>query len=292
MAGTYPDIPGQRFPLDQDGTRLFLLDNGLTVATNVDAQLATVADTDTDSWYVHGRDAWGAPGRQAWFAVVFPEKRDLTGYFVALTGQDSGSYELQYSPDSTDGINGTWSTLVPNFARHWTVRPNNRLNITGTNLPGIQALRFGVGYPSDGQYAKRVYLEALHLFGNITAGENPDRLRFWRPAEDAEVSPAHFDFGNVVRGRTYTKTFRVKNNSTTLTANAVTLARSSPSMPEMATGLAFSADGTTWVDSLPIGDLAPGALSPVITLRRVVATDEAVGYPKDGRISAAATTWT
>lgn len=99
-------------------------------------------------------------------------------------------------------------------------------------------------------------------------------MRMWRPTLDEllddnnSADGAFFDWGDVQRNTTSDKSFRVKNESATLTANGVvvsqqTLTDTTPAVNSMFT---FS-DGGAFATSIEIGSLAPGALNPVITKR-------------------------
>lgn len=292
MAGMYPNIPGHRFALDQDGTALYRISNDLATATDYSSMLTTISDTDDDYWEIYSEGTYTAAGRRIYIGLLFPEKRDITGYFTSLGGSNVGGFELQWSSDTTNCLDGTWTTDQPNFAWSGTTRPYYRLNISSVTWPAVRGVRFGHGRGvySGSSYQSRIM--TLHMYGSITAGQNLDRLRFWHGTNDAEILPHHFDFGNMSQGASKTIDFRVKNNSSTLTASGVAVTRSSASFPELTTGLEFSTDsGTTWVTSPNIGSLAPGAISSVINVRRTIAVDESIASPKDGRIQATAASW-
>jgi hypothetical protein len=112
-----------------------------------------------------------------------------------------------------------------------------------------------------------------------------DTLSFWGITRDARV--VKIDFGAVPARSSGDVTFRVKNESSRYTAQAVTV-----DFDESAAGatqLFLSADGYRFATSLTLGDLPPAALSPVLTMRRVTASDAPVGeYQCSLRVRAAA----
>ena len=79
----------------------------------------------------------------------------------------------------------------------------------------------------------------------------------------------HIDWGDTVRGTSADRTFRVKNNSATLTANSIQLSTTvlTNTTPSLVNQFEYS-DGGAFAQTLDIGNLAPGAISPLITVRR------------------------
>lgn len=291
MAGTYPDIPANRFVLEQDGTKLYRLSNDLATSTESAAWLPVISDTDADYWELNNEGSWGGAGRRGWICVVFPELRDIVGFFINLGGDTVGSFEMQYSTDSVDGISGTWTNGFDNFPFNTTISPYYRTGIDPVNWLGVKAIRFGIGRSVYNGAAFQARVSVLHLYGSISSGQNPDRLRFWHPLSDIEAPAYHFDFGDVPQGTTHTKQFRIKNNSATLTANDIVLTRVSQSAAELQTGLQFSIDGAVWADTVDIGDLGPGAISPILRVRRIVGPTEEPSIPRSAYLMANATSW-
>lgn len=290
MAGTYPNIPGHRFNMAQDGTRLYQLSQDQLISTNVDAQLPVISDTDDDYWEALSIGGYTNNGRWGTMVVVFPELRDIDGYFITMSGAGAQGYELQTSEDTTNGVDGTWVTRTNNWAWSGTTSPYYRTSINAFDWSNVRGLRFNYGKNNSYYDATQVRFHVVHIYGSIVAGQNPNRLRFWDPNSDIEAAPYHFDFGDIPQGGSSTKIFRVKNNSSTLTANDIIVSRYVPSFAEMTAGLQLSVDGTTWFDSIDIGDLGPGAVSPQLRVRRAAATGEA-SKPRNGFLKAEATTW-
>lgn len=130
--------------------------------------------------------------------------------------------------------------------------------------------------------------KAIHLYGSVPAAQNPNRLRAWHPTLDQEVGASHFDFADIAQGTQLTKQFRLKNNSATLTAQNVTLSQDNIDGGGMA--LEFSDNGTAYTTSLNIGNLAAGATSSVLYVRRTVGAAEPVQL-RASLIKAIATGW-
>lgn len=109
-----------------------------------------------------------------------------------------------------------------------------------------------------------------------------DTLSVWLTAVNAAADPVNFfQWGSVAPASAADKFFRVKNNSAALTANDVSVSVSNPGTgtEDVARYLYLSLDGLYFSSSVNLGSLPPGAISRVITLRRVVpSTAQASGF--------------
>jgi hypothetical protein len=287
MAGTYVDVPNHRTFYDKDGTLVGDTGSGSFVLWAQSAIDALNSET--------GNAASGGGTFTRTTAMVFPYAMDITHMKVGIVSTTAGTQFANawaYSTDTTNGINGTWTTFTPSlntgtFNSVW-LRTNN---YTAATLTGIVGLRFNWGKASGA--AGGATLHCVHLFGTYASGVNPDRLELWHPTLDQRVGAAYFDFGDVAQGATTTKTFRVKNLSTTKTANTVGVAATaltpgSPSFPNMHT---FSSDGVNYSSTLSLGNMAAGAVSGVLTVRQIMDA-AAPALPAFARISTTAASWT
>lgn len=259
--GLYPAAPGQRMAYDRDGSVMVHWIGGVgatgTIVTMTNSQLVLMNNESSDTSVSYGGTAYGQ-------ALIFPELRDIDGFH--LNAQNNYGNTFQTSSDTTNGQDGTWVTRMASFA----VSANSdngwyRNNINGLAVSNVKAIRFTAAY---NQYS-------FHIYGKPSAGQNPNRFIFWHATLDQELAGNALDpgdGGDVTRGQTYNMTFRVKNNSATLTATNLTLSvealtDNSPSVVNMFTlsyaGGAFGANATA-------PSLAPGAISGVFTLRFVV----------------------
>ncbi|HET7630303.1 MAG TPA: hypothetical protein VFK03_02925 [Candidatus Saccharimonadales bacterium] len=270
MAGFYPDPIDNRFAYHLDGTKIYTLDVNDTL---VDVTSIGPILNDEDS------DGSGAINGKSCLIFLFPEKRTLSGYYV------DGYYTpgtLQVSSDTTTLLDGTWTTV----ANPWIMSndgdptPEYRQKINSVTAGSVKALKFS---NSDVRY-----MYTLHLYGSIPFTENVDRLIFWDSSLDQPTGGAYFDFGDVTQGQSYTKQFRVKNNSSTKTANSVNLSTGNETY-DMA--LQFSTDNVTYSPTLDIGNLAAGATSSVIYAQRAVPPTEGL-QAHACRLKASAASWT
>lgn len=268
MAGYYPDVPDNRFAYHLDGTKIYTLDANETLV-DITSTAALMNDEDSDS-----TSTMNGKGN---VIFLFPEKRDLSGYY--LDGYYGGG-ALQASSDTTTLLDGTWTTVVNPWVANnvGDPTPEYRQNINSITAGSVKALKF-VGD------MRQVY--SLHLYGSITAGENPDRLIFWDSSLDQPTTGAYFDFGDVTQGQTYTKQFRIKNNSSSKTASSITLSSGNETY-DMA--LQFSTDGVTYTPTVNIGNLGPSSLSGILYAQRAVPSTEGL-QAHVCRLKASASSW-
>lgn len=288
MAGSYPDAPSYRMPYDRDGSSVVWVDDSSGVITAITA-LAEVNDEDAVEVLMPETGS----GK---IAILFPEARDFDAYFVSFGVQTGVTFTpgaLETSADTTNGQDGTWTSLQNPYTAKTdggATKPAYRNSIQSVTALGVTAVRFNIGVsPSSG--TARVL--ALHLYGHPASGENVDRLRLWHPTSDAEVGAAYFDWGDTPQGSSADRTFRVKNNSATLTANAVTVAMdvlldATPSVPGQHS---LSADGVNFGAQASVGNLGPGVISDVVTLRRALQSTASLGLWAF-RVFAEADSWT
>lgn len=276
MTGNYPDPPGPRMAYDKDGSQGYLA----TVTTLGSVSAITRALTATEMADLNDEnlalttipDAGGYNSNCV--ILIFPQLRDLIGVFGYFGNNVSPS--MQVSPDTTNGIDGTWSAPgLPDQSGHSNV-PSMRTAIAGVSASGIKAVRFFAASAPTGTTG----WHTIHLYGEISAGASPDRLSFWHPALDQSLAltPAYFDWGDRPRNTSATKDFRIKNRSTTLTASTITVgveALTDPS-PSIVGMHSLSADGTTFASTLSIASLAPGEISPVLTVKQDISASAAL----------------
>lgn len=300
MAGNYPDAPSNRMALDVDGTAFAKADasNVITSFTNADAQ--KVNNENDDLVYFVGNWTWGR------FIAIFPELRDISGLFIQTLYTDAvggGSWQdpaVQWSADTTNGLDGTWTTVVGvangHFNNTGAVSPRYRNNISAVALSGVKGLRVNV---NSGVY-NGTGMQAFHVYGRISAGQNPNRLELWHPTLDQRIGYGSvdaankgFDWGNAARSSAADATFRVKNRSATLTANSVTVSVEAltDGSPSFVNAHYLSDDGTSFGSNVVVPSIGPGGISPVLTLRRSLSATAVLGLAA-ARVKAVASSWT
>lgn len=256
MAGSYADVPNNRMAYDEDGSIAVYVDPGGGVSVYGQGTIDAL-NSDT------GGAGIGAPFNAVrWVGVIFPEQRDISGLYVRYSYQWDGAI---WSPNTTTGVDGTWSSFSFSPYDGGPV-PGYRTDIRAVSLTGVKGIRFG-----QHDWSYNSYLHNIHVYGRPTVATGVDRLQIWHPTLDQRVTGSYFDFGDVSRGTTTDKQFRVKNISDTLTANNVTLSvdtlsDTTPSVP----GMHYFSNGGSYVASLNIGALYPGQISGLLTFRQVL----------------------
>lgn len=266
MTGNYPDIPGPRMQYDRDGTQVFTGPSYSSVTAQLtQAQMQLINGESAGGYLIPGSSTYSY-ARIFW---IFPELRDIVGIFYGgLTTADV----VQVSPDTTNGIDGTWTALSGVSAGSVTKTDMRNSIQAVTGATGIKGLRTGFNHPAGGD----PYISAMHIYGTISAGQNPDRLSFWHPSLDQPLSqtPAWMDWGDRPRGTSATKQVRVKNISGSMTASNVTVGMEAltDTTPAMVGQHDFALDGVTFTPTVSIASLAPGEISPIITVRQTLAS--------------------
>ncbi len=269
MAGAYPDPPSYRMAWHRDGTQVFNLATGVRLTqSNLEALNSENGATILTSNRV---------------CVLFPELRDLDA--VWLNG-NSGVVTTEVSVNTTNGIDGTWTTGPSVTVTSDTGNPLGsgwRSSISSSTTFGIRGIRFTV-----------VNLRNIHLYGEIAPSVVEDRIEFWHPTVDQKINLNTFDWGNTPLQSTDQRTFRLKNMSPTLTAfgvivSAAALTNTTPSVPAQNF---LSDDATFWAATVEAGTLSPLGMSPTLYLRRVTPSNATIVPPRWAfTLSAVPTSW-
>lgn len=287
MAGNYMDAPNDRLAWDRDGSLLTYI----TQAGDVYVQPSSTrreVNAEAESYKPFSFSV-------ARVAVVFPIPTDCSAVFLA-TAEPTADVAIYSSKDTTNGLDGTWTlqSYSP-VAAQTVVKPYYRVadrlvrllpNSTSSDLRGLRFQRINNGNFSNG-------IRAFHIYGQPSPGATKDRLALWRPDTDAKLPPTWFDWGNVPRSSSADRMFRVKNLSTDLIAGDIdvyieALTPGDPGVDNMHT--ISDNGGATFLSSLVLPDLAPGEISDVLTLRRVVPANALVST-WSARIAADVNEW-
>jgi hypothetical protein len=255
MAGAYPDPPSYRMAYHRDGTQIFA--GGVNLSqVNLDRLNSEAGDVAVTSSQV---------------IIFFPEARDLDA--IWLNG-NSGSVPVEVSVDSTNGVDGAWTsgptvTVTADVAN--PLGSGWRTSIASSTTFGIKAIRFTL-----------TNLRNIHIYGEIAPTVTEDRIEFWHPTIDQKISPGDFDWGNCPRQSTGQLSFRLKNMSPTLTAfdvivSMLALTDTTPSVPAQHF---LSSDGVHWAATVNAGAVASDGMSPILYLRRVTPSNAVLTTPR------------
>lgn len=268
MAGNYPDAPSWRMAWDRDGSQGFIISSTNAITQLTSAQMITLNNESDDTILAASTNVSGS------CVVIFPELRDLDGFFMNVSGGPQ-SPVVQVSADTTNGVDGTWTQISSTGFPTGTTKPTMRTGIVSTTSLNVKAVKFRVTNGPSNQW----FIHSLHLYGEPVPGANPNRLELWHPTLDQKLTPAHLDWGDVPRGSSADRQVRVKNLSPSQTAGAVRVAMealtdATPSVPAQHT---LSHNGSAFLAQVNVGDLAPGAISTPVTVRRVTPTNATLG---------------
>jgi hypothetical protein len=108
-----------------------------------------------------------------------------------------------------------------------------------------------------------------------------DCLEFWHPTRDQPADEATLDWGVIARSSSADRLIRLRNLSTAYVASGVVVSVEELGVFEPARSIAaqhlLSLDGRRFQSTVELGDLAPRAVGPPITVRRVTAPDADYG---------------
>ncbi len=276
MAGNYTDPPGLRIPYDRNGSQGFLLSGSLSKIS-----LGSL-NNDGGGYYYPGNLVNGYRG------LVFPIPFTITHYFTYYTGS-GGLGAVQWSPDTTNGLDGTWTQISSSHVNHAYLEYREQFTAVGP-LVGAQGIRF---YNSTGLGSLGVASRALHLYGYVTDPATP-RLAMWHPTLNEPLPAAHLDWGDRPQGSSATRQFRIKNFSTTLTATSinVTLEGNPEPSPSWASQHSFRtpAGSGLFYPTITLDSLGPSATSAVIDIKQDISLASTLGIGSQ-RLIARALEW-
>ena len=306
MAGSYPDAPSRKIAYDDDGT-VCISYNKYEDSTTDDpkfpgeevsaAQLANwnknhnVADWGTNDFIV------GSPAtldRHFIAAFIFPELREIDGVFMAESDKYTAAYAdggtVATSGNTTNGIDGTWADQASGvwFTPDTSVYQNYRSSseIQSLAVSNVKSLRL---HAYETTTAKDVQIWGISIYGEISSGETPNRLLFLDPDDSDNEFGKPLDFGDKGRGTENADTFKLKNNSGSLTANTIQV--TAEALYESGGGwYTFSTDDITYYATLQITSIAAAA-TQLVYVKQVIPAAEMVGL-HDPRVQVSVGSWT
>ena len=288
MAGNYADVPGPRMAYHRDGSVGFTHTGG-GISTLSGANMIELNDEDssgTGNALLHN-DSFGAG---MYVGVVFPELRDLAGWFVYAPSGNYNGTSFETSVDSTNGLDGTWvNHSTPGSGQYGVAsQPGYRTNIQTVSLTGKKAVRFHSGQSGGGATVDFI---TMHLYGPFNAAAT--RYLAVTDTGGTEVTGAHFDFDDDPRGGvSETIQFRVKNLNGSLTASTITvgLEVNYDKSPSFLDDYELSDDGVSYGSTVSIASLAPAATSSTLYLRRTTPIGAQMGL-ESGVVTVSAASW-
>jgi hypothetical protein len=291
---SYSSWPTQlKMPLDLDGSMILYYNNSNIATRTIPWIICTSTQVANFTGESPAKDVnFGGNGNQDLnFCILFPELRDVTGLLVRKNGSSSGIDSIATSPDTTNGIDGTWNTptqagtfFVQTGAVDWW-RSNAPGTLSGANSLGVRALYFHIARGGDGG----LQISHIHVFGSKSSGQTADDLQFL-DSDGTTVSTKDYDFGDIAAGGTTSDTtIYVKNASGTKIANNVLLSfyGSNPGDYLLSTD-----GGGTFLSSATLATIAAGATQQVIVRCTTPSVASGNATPRAAVLRAAAGSWT
>lgn len=285
---TYPNLPGgYMYDLGRDGTLNTLK------AKNTGALLKTLTTGDMDelaNWYLNYNQNADANGPVALISQ-FPQPRTVTG--MTASGYNSGYTTsigyVQHSIDTTDGIDGSWTTFgqYDLASAEDTPAQVRAERIWNAGVSNITAVRFVISDDDDCRFQNYAVWGTTVLEGLVP----------WHATLDQALSndTGDLDRGDIlVTAPPVTQQFRIKNTSLTSTAQDVVIAadaNSTLSFGALANEVLFSTDNVNFQQSITLPSVAADSISGIVYMKRPTPTDIA-GTIRLSTIRASATSWT
>jgi hypothetical protein len=276
MVGFWDDVPAPKIPYHADGSFVGRVGQDFNI---------TLEFTPTESAELNDNSDNAIVDSSAWTLVIFSHLKDVKGIFFGHHDQTTncvGSFTVQTSVNSTNGTDGDWVTRSTTLERSFRASMPSQRRQSPTSSPsgclhlvdwaGVQAVRAKVNLTGN----RNIYV--LHLYGFPSEGSTPqtfEKLRVWHPTadepldDDAADGP-YFDWGNAARDSEDTRTFRIKNVSSSLADTVVVSTEIIPndSTPSFAGQHLYStATLPTFTTTKDVGNIASGGISEVITVK-------------------------
>ena len=268
-----------RLPYDVDRTGVYLAD--LDAHTTVQLDPTTV--TDLNGLRTGVLDS---AQRLVGPTFLFPEPRSITGVRVYSDG--GGMFSLATSETAvTEEDLQTVDDWVSSAAMPCATGFDFTAEIQDFAVERVRCLSvYNIGAAEDSGG-----MGSVHIFGSPYVGV--DQLAIWDPHLDVAIPAATLDWGTVNRAESADLKFRVKNLSTSYTANGISVG-----LDDQPSGIGLSLagqqllsiDGLRFNSRISISALSPGQVSSPITLRRVLASTADLGT-WSYRVVATPTSW-
>lgn len=267
MAGFYPNVPDYRMPYDTDGGKLFYWASTIPAVIYLNESQMRSANSENNEIAYSNSHSLG----DSVVGVIFPELRTVSGYLINVSFIPTA---IEYSTNTVTGINGTWLPIdQTTFFIEEQVESQYRISINSITMNSgspVKAIRF------KGQSTNPL-IKAVHIYGKKSAAS--DRIVFWHPTLNQEVSASYFDFGDISNNNEYIKQFRLKNLSTNKAANniAITLDATTTTVPALTNQFSLSDDSVTYGSSLNLGFLAKEGISSMFYVKKNIVLESEAG---------------
>lgn len=282
---SYPVMSSRRMPYDIDGTQI-AYESGMTNCMQSwisEASKAALNVTQGVNTVITQSNIF------ATLFFFFPERREIEAAFVSGTSEANISsvyvVSMEGSNDTTNGQDGTWETAnfpSGNPATHNPIDTSWRLGVKPVSFStSYKTLRIKFGH---GATFGKSYFSRVHLYGRVAAAARPDDILITDIA-GTELT-ALMDFGDQPEGTTEIQSIRLKNLSTTKTANNVNIQLNDADF------LLSTSESGPWTATLDITSIASGSLSAAIFIKNELDPPLLVLGPRAARTIVTVGSWT
>lgn len=276
MAGSYPNIPGERIAYDLDSGILLQRYSNNAVWTSINDIQKTNLNKEKVMYTLGDSNSY-LLDIASLFQVIFPVPYDIYGVFASVqTGFDFAG-QVFISTDTTNGSDGTWTYLTTNLFPQgetltYLTSTEYRTKIASiSGATGVKGIRFSSLYT--GLNSQYIWLLNFHIYGSKSSTAN--RIEFWNSDNTAELLPQDWDFGDTVEGSSEIKPFKVKNYLSADIASAY-LTIEVPTDPTISilNQYKLSTDQVNWANTISIPTIpgqnivSGGGVSETIYLKR------------------------
>ena len=284
---TYPIIPSRRMPYDIDGTEVGYRIGG-NFGNGIASWLSSGQKGEINTTLNHTGTVLAAGFTTAssmlWF--FFPEAREITHMTALLT--ITGTLQATVvagSNNSTNGMDGDWEAAVLPDGNPATQSTN--LDIWRTHVRSVSFSEpkkiVRCRFLTSGTNA-RAAIRRVFVYGSKAAGQTPDDILIMTNTTDEFT--ALKDWGDRPEGTVELSSFRLKNASTTKTANNINVQLNHDDF------LISWSDTGPWVTFVDIASLSPGAVSSPIYVKNELPPPLLILGPRAARVVVGVGSWT
>jgi len=257
--------------MDADGTIWARYGLGQPVTEWPSANVTELSDEDDNNLSVRG---WANGQGTAQFVWIFPELREIDGFYGRYNNPTISLVET--SVDTTNGKDGTWVQAIADYDDSSGIDTfdSYRDEITSLAISSQRAIRARGGVDNSG--SETLLVQSWHMYGEISAGETPDRLLWIDEITGLEFT-LPLDYGDVPRGSARDRLTRLKNNSGSLTATTLQITAEDLFRGSGAWYTFDVGGGGFQSTNSDIASLGAGATSGLITIRQIIPDSEILG---------------
>lgn len=273
----YPAIISRRIPYDIDGTEVGY-NRSLDFYGGIVSWCSSAIKAQINlGGYKLARSAW----------FFFPEKMEIEAVYVSVVKDyiyDPRAVGIQGSNDTTNGLDGTWeqAIIVGTWYEVDTSPEGFRTKIGSVSFSEPKrAIRINASTSPDGTQGA---LNIVHLYGRKAMEGTPNDILIC-DTNGNELTKL-MDWGDRPEATEQMKSIKLKNASTTKTANGVNLQLNHADF-----GMSFNVAGS-WTATLDIANIPPNGLSEPIYIKNTVGLPPQTLGPKAGRLIVGVGSWT